>query len=363
MRNIRISLFLITLVLICIGVVMIYSASSIYAWERLGDANYYLKRQILYLFIGFTLVFLVMLFDYRQLQRYAKPLFFISLALLISVLIFGREVGGAKRWFRLFGFSFQPSELMQVSIIVYLADFIARKKKTMKHFWSGFFPPVLMLGLVCVLLLSQPDLGSAVSIVAVTFIMLFASGVKISYLLTCCLSAVPVLYFLIFKVPYRRMRILTFINPWMDPKGSGFQIIQSQIALGSGGIFGLGIGQGKQKLFYLPAAHTDFIFSIIGEEAGLIGAFLVIILFILFIWQAALICRKTHDAFGRFLCLGIISMIALKACINIGVSTGFMPTKGLPLPFISYGGTSLVFDMISVGILLNVSRSNEGAGY
>lgn len=363
MRNIRISLFLSTLILICIGIVMIYSSSSIYIWEKIGDANYFLKRQLLYLFFGFIFTFLVMSFDYKVFRKIAKPLFFFSLALLVLVLIFGREAGGAKRWFRLFGFSFQPSELMQLSFIIYLADFIARKHKMMRDFWHGFLPPMIFLGMAFLLVIVQPDLGTAVSVAAIVFIMLFVSGARISSLGFCFLSALPALYVLIFSVPYRRMRMLAFLDPWADPRGVGFQIIQSQIALGSGGFLGVGLGQSKQKLFYLPAAHTDFIFSIIGEELGLIGTLAVIVLFILFIWQAALICRYAADTFGKFLSLGLISMIALKTCINIGASVGFLPTKGLPLPFISYGGTSLIFDMIALGILLNISRGSEDKNY
>ncbi|MDP1853364.1 MAG: putative lipid II flippase FtsW [Candidatus Omnitrophota bacterium] len=359
MRNIRISLFLITFFLVCIGIVMIYSASSIYAWETLGDTNYYLKRQLLYVGIGCLFMLLAMSFDYKLLRRYAKPLFVVSLFLLVLVLILGREAGGAKRWFKAFGFSFQPSELMQVSLIIYLADFISRKKNLIFDFWRGFVPPLLLLASASLLVLIQPDLGTAFLLVVIAFIMLFVSGVSLSYIGLCAFISIPALYLLIFRVPYRRARVLAFLNPWLDPKGSGFQLIQSQIALASGGVFGLGLGQSKQKLFYLPAAHTDFIFSIIVEELGLLGALLVITLFIMFIWQAVLIYCNTPDTFGKLLSLGILSMIGLKVCINIGASLGFLPTKGLPLPFISYGGTSLIFDMICVGLLLNISRSGE----
>jgi cell division protein FtsW len=300
-----------------------------------------------------------MAFDYRKLQKYAKAVLLISIVLLILVLWFGKEVGGARRWFRIFNFSFQPSELAKLSLIIYLADFIARKKNLAHDFYSGFVPPVIVLACLSLLLILQPDFGNAICLVAIGFIILFIWGVKISNLGLCLLGALPLFYFLIFNVPYREARILAFLNPWIDPKGSGFQIVQSQIALGSGGILGLGIGGSRQKLFYLPAAHTDFIFSIIGEEMGMCGALLVIILFMLFIWQAAIIAKRSLDTFGKFLSLGILVMIALRASINIGVALGFLPTKGLPLPFISYGGTALIFDMLSVGLLLNISKSNE----
>ena len=360
-RNIRISLFTTTVILICIGIVMIYSASSIYAWERYEDGFFFLKRHMVFLVIGAFLTFLVMNVDYRRFRSFAKPFLLLSLLLLVLVLIpgIGREVSGARRWFRFKFISFQPSELANMAIIVYIADFVTRKGNVIKEFLRGFLPPVGVLGLVALLILMQPDLGTTLAIGIVVFIMLFVSGVRITYLLSTVLAGLPLLYLLIFTVPYRKMRILAFLNPWLDPKGTGFQIIQSQLALGSGGIFGVGLGHSRQKLFYLPAAHTDFIFSIIGEELGLLGTLGVIILFIFFIRQGLRIIKNAPDKFGYFLSLGLVLMISLKAIINIGVSCGLLPTKGLPLPFISYGGSSLLFDMASVGILINIGRSGE----
>lgn len=360
-RNLRINLFGVSVILICIGVVMIFSASSIYAWEKYKDSFFFLKRHLSFLVIGLFLTFLVMSIDYRKFRRFAKPLLIFSLFLLVLVLIPGisREVSGARRWFRYKFISFQPSELAGMAIIIYIADFISRKDKVIKTFLRGFLPPVCVLGLCTLLILLQPDLGTALAIGAVVFIVLFVSGVRASYLLSIILVSLPMLYILIFSVPYRKMRILSFLNPWLDPKGSGFQIIQSQIALGSGGIFGVGLGHSKQKLFYLPAAHTDFIFSIIGEELGLIGTLGVIILFMIFIQQGLKIIKHASDKFGYFLSLGLVSMISLKAIINVSVSCGLLPTKGLPLPFISYGGSSLIFDMLSLGLLLNIGRTGE----
>ncbi len=360
-RNIRINIVTISVILICIGIVMIYSSSSIYAWERYQDSAFFLKRQISFVLIGALLTFLFMAIDYRILRKYAKPLLIISFILLVLVLIpgIGREVAGARRWFRFKFISFQPSELATLAIIIYVADFIARKGSVITTFLKGFLPPMLILGGAALLMLIQPDLGTTVSISAVVFIMLFIAGARFSYLLSVVLTSLPLLAVLILSVPYRRARILAFLNPWLDPKGGGFQIIQSQIALGSGGIFGVGLGHSKQKLFYLPAAHTDFIFSIIGEELGLIGTVGVVILFILFIQQGIKILKNIPDKFGYFLGLGLLSMISLKAVINIGVSCGLLPTKGLPLPFISYGGSSFIFDMISVGILMNIARTGE----
>lgn len=340
---------------------MIYSASSIYAWERYKDSSYFLKRHICFLIIGMFLTFLVMSVDYRQIKRFAKPLLLFSLLLLILVLIpgIGKEVSGARRWFRFKFISFQPSELAIIAMVIYVADFISRKGNGIKQFFQGFLPIVSVLSVCALLILMQPDLGTAVVVGIVVFIMLFIAGIKPLYLLYVILTSLPLLYILIFSVPYRRMRILSFLNPWLDPKGSGFQIIQSQIAFGSGGMFGVGLGHSKQKLFYLPAAHTDFIFSIIGEELGFFGTLGVIILFMIFILQGLKIIKNADDKFGYFLALGLILTISLKAIINIGVSCGILPTKGQPLPFISYGGTSFIFDMISAGILINIARSSE----
>jgi len=340
---------------------MIYSTSSIYAWERYKDGFFFLKRHLIFLIIGAILTFFTMSMDYRILRRWAMPLLCSSLFLLILVLIpgIGREVSGANRWFRFKFISFQPSELANIAVIIYISDFITRKENQIRTFLKGFLPPMLILGFTVLLILMQPDLGTSLALGMVVFIMLFVAGVRLSYLLTVVLVTLPLLAILIFSVPYRRMRIMAFLNPWLDPKGSGFQIIQSQIALGSGGIFGLGLGQSKQKLFYLPAAHTDFIFSIIGEELGLLGTLGVVILFMILLYQGFKVIKNASGKFGYFLSLGLVLIISFKAVINIGVSCGLLPTKGLPLPFISYGGSSLIFDMVSVGILMNIARTGE----
>ena len=360
-RNIRINLFATSVVLICIGIIMIYSASSIYAWEQYKDSAFFLKRHLSFLGMGLVLTFLAMVVDCKKLRQYAKPFLVVSFILLVLVLIpgIGREVSGARRWFRFKFLSFQPSELANLAIIIYTADFLSRKTKTIDSFLKGFLPPIMILGAALLLILMQPDLGTTLSIAVVVFVMLFVSGVRPAYLLSLALLSLPALYLLIFRVPYRRMRILAFLNPWLDPKGSGFQIIQSQLALGSGGLFGVGLGQSKQKLFYLPAAHTDFIFSIIGEELGLLGTLAVIVLFIIFIHNGLKIVKNAPDKFTYLLALGLVLMVALKASINIGVSCGMLPTKGLPLPFISYGGSSFIFDLVSLGLLLNIARTGE----
>ncbi len=361
MRSVRISLVMVTFILLAIGVVMIYSASSIYAWEKLGTSAYFLKRHFIYLILGLAGAIACMSFDYRILKKFAKPLLLISFLLLVLVLLPGisREVAGAKRWFRIMGFSFQPSELAKLSLLIYMAEYLSRKEGDIRDFYKGFMPAMIALGSFALLILLQPDLGTALSIVVIVFVMLFVAGVRLSHFTFVRRLAIPSVDIMRLSAPYRRARIIAFLNPWADPKGSGFQIIQSQIALASGGVFGVGLGKSLQKLFYLPAAHTDFIFSIISEELGLIGALSVIMLFIVFIFQSARIAKNAIDGFGYYLSLGMVSMIAFEVIVNIGVSLGSLPTKGLPLPFISYGGSSLVFDMMSVGLLLNVSRTRE----
>jgi cell division protein FtsW len=351
------------LVLIGIGVVMIYSASSIPMWQSTGESAGLLKKQLLYLALGFVAMFVSMAIDYQKLRSIIKPLFAIAVVPLVLVLVPGisREIGGAKRWLHAFGFNYQPSEFIKIALIVYIADFVTRKNFSLKDFWHGFVPPMIILGFVTLLILLQPDLGTAVSLVVLVFVMLFVSGARPVHLLSSVLAALPILCVLVFSVPYRRARILAFLNPWLDPKGSGFQIIQSQIALCSGGLWGVGLGQGRQKLFYLPAAHTDFIFSIIGEEMGLLGACAVILLFVLLIWKMSRIVYSVREPFGKLISIGVLTLIAFSAAVNIGVSIGSLPTKGLPLPFISYGGSSLIFHMVAIGLLLNVSKTEDAS--
>jgi cell division protein FtsW len=348
----------ITLILVCVGIVMIYSASAIYAFENMGDSSYYLKRHLIYVFIGFLSALTVMSFDYRHLKKAAKPMVLCSFLLLLLLLVpgIGKQVGGARRWFRFMGISFQPSEFAKFAMIVYVAEFLSRKKSEVKAFFQGFLPVLMVLGIMSLLIIIQPDLGTVLAMVTICFIMFFVAGVRLSHIFSFILLSMPVLYVLVFSVPYRRRRILAFIDPWADPQGTGFQIIQSLVALGSGGFNGVGLGQGKQKLLYLPAAYTDFIFSIIGEELGFLGTAAIVILLILFLVQSTKICLKAQDTFGRYLCFGLISCLVTEAIVNMGVTTSLLPTKGLPFPFISYGGTSLVFNMIYVGLILNIGR-------
>ncbi len=352
------NLYIITAILIAIGVIMVYSSSAMIAYERYKDSSYFLKRHCFYLSLGLIMALFFMAFDYKRLQKFSKPIMFVSVCLLILLILKGREIGGAKRWFRFGQFSFQPSELAKFSLIIYLSDILARKQMKLKKFIEGFIPPAAAAGLMILLILLQPDLGTVIAILVITAILFFVAGMDIKHILVSLLTMLPVLYIAIFSVPYRRRRILAFLNPWQDPRGIGFQVIQSFLALGSGGLFGVGLGYSRQKLFYLPESHTDFIISIIGEELGLIGTASILILFVLFLWQGMKVSFNCRDLFGKFLSLGIISMITLEAVINIGAGTGSIPTKGLPLPFISYGGTSLMFHIASAGLLLNIAKGN-----
>ncbi len=361
MRETRISLTVVTMALICTGIIMIYSASCVNAMETFHDSLYYLKRHVLFLIMGIIACMAVMMADFRQLQPWARRLLIVSIVLLALVLIphIGKESYGARRWFKLGVFHFQPSELAKLAIIIYTADFLARKQAIIKNFRCGFLPPILIMGLMCALTVKQPDLGTTVEIAVVVLGMLLIAGARLWHLALMALAAIPVVVYLVVKEPYRMARIIAFLDPWQDSQGIGFQLTQSQIALGSGGIFGVGLGHSQQKLFYLPAAHTDFILSIIGEELGLLGTMAVIILFISFIWIGTRMIRQAHDAFGYFLTVGIVLLLGLQAMVNVGVSIGAFPTKGLPLPFISYGGSALIFNLIAIGLILNVSKTQD----
>ncbi|MEI6633176.1 MAG: putative lipid II flippase FtsW [Chlamydiota bacterium] len=356
--NQRTLLFFTVVVLLSIGIVMIYSTSAFFAQERFNDSYYYLKRQALWILIGLAAFAVSVNVDYHNLRAHSLTLIFSSLALLALVYVpgVGRTAGGASRWIWLGGFSFQPSEIAKLGLILYMADVMARKQRQIDHFWTGLAVPLVLFGSMLGLIMLQPDLGTTILCALVVGIMLFVAGVRLRLLLPLCLAALPAVYVLVFSSEYRMRRIVAFVNPWADPEGTGFQIIQSFIALGSGGITGLGLAQSRQKFYYLPAAHTDFIFSIIGEELGIIGAGVIVTLFLALLIFGMRICRKAPDFYGHLLALGIVSMLSLQAIINIAVVTGSLPTKGLPLPFISFGGSSMVFNLFAVGVLMNIGR-------
>ncbi|MDP8214901.1 MAG: putative lipid II flippase FtsW [Candidatus Euphemobacter frigidus] len=348
-------------VLLGVGLMMIYSSSTIYALDKYGDSYFFLKRQLLWLGAGIVLFFLTARTDYHWLQKKSRLMLILGVILLVAVFIpgLGRSGGGARRWLRLGGFGFQPSELVKYLVIVYLADLLSRRQKTIDRFFSGFLPPLLVIGGLSGLIVIQPDLGSALILVVIGILMLYLGGARLAHLGLLCLTALPALTLLITRVGYRKRRILAFINPWADPRGIGFQIIQSLIALGSGGPTGLGLGESRQKLFYLPAATTDFIFSILGEELGFAGTGLVIILIVGLLIVGFAIARRADDLFGSLLAQGITAMLVLQAMINMGVSAGILPTKGLPFPFVSYGGSNLIVSFLAVGILVNIATYQE----
>lgn len=360
--NQRTLLFFMVVALLSIGIVMIYSTSAIFAQERFGDGYYYLKRQALWVLMGLVAFAAAASIDYHRLRTHSLTLVFGSLALLALVYVpgIGRTAGGASRWIWLGGVSFQPSEVAKLALILYMADVMARKQRQIAQFWRGLAVPLALFGGMLGLIILQPDLGTTILLALVIGILLFVAGVRLRLLLPLCLAALPAVYALVLSSEYRRRRILAFVNPWADPEGTGFQIIQSFIALGSGGVAGLGLAQSRQKFYYLPAAHTDFIFSIIGEELGIIGAGVVVTLFLGLLVFGMRICLKAPDLYGHLLALGIVSMLSLQAIINIAVVTGSLPTKGLPLPFISFGGSSMLFNLFAVGVLMNIGK-HEGS--
>ena len=356
------TILLLAVALTCFGVVMVYSSSSIMAARKYGDGFYYLKRQGLFALIGFAVMTLFMYFDYHRLRRLAVPFFLFCSALLVAVLVpgIGSHAGGAARWIRLPGFSVQPAELVKLGMVLYMAHSLAKKRDKIKSFKLGFIPYMVVLALLLALLLLQPDLGSALTIGTVAMVMLLVAGTRLSYLASVVILALPFLYFAVMNVDYRRKRILAFLDPWQDPTNSGFQIIQSWIAFGTGGWFGTGLGEGKQKLFFLPEAHTDFIFSVVGEELGYLGVVVITAMFLLLVLRGVRTALAAPDDFGRYLAFGISLLLGLQAFTNIAVVMGMLPTKGLALPLLSYGGTSLLTTLIGIGILLNVSRHGPG---
>lgn len=347
---------LMAIALTCFGVVMVYSASSVMATKRYHDGFYFLKRQGLFAIVGFTIMLVVMHINYHTWKQLAVPALLLCMVLLGVVLIpgLGGKAGGSSRWIKLPGFNLQPSEMAKMALIMYMAYSLDKKQDKVKTLATGFIPYMIVLMFLIGLLVLQPDLGGALTLAAVAMIMLFAAGTRLTYILSMILLAMP---FLVYKLSrgYHKGRIDAFLNPWSDPEGKGFQIIQSWLALGTGGVFGQGLGEGKQKLFYLPEAHTDFILSVVGEELGFIGVAVIIGMFFLLVQRAMRIAVAAPDTFGRFLALGIAVLFGIEASVNMGVVTGMLPTKGLALPFISYGGSSLLISLLAVGILLNIS--------
>jgi cell division protein FtsW len=348
-----------TMALVMLGVVMVYSASMPMAQENYGTGYYYLMRQLIRFGLGAIIMFLAMKLKYVWWRKWSYLMLTLCFGLLISVLVspLAKASNGAQRWLAWGSFSFQPTEIAKWALVVYLAHVLAKLKDAKEKDGMVYTLPVLMLpGVMCVLVAMQPDLGNCLIMIALMLILAFVAGVRLSYLTGIGIVGLGGTVILAAKFPYVLRRLRSFSNLMHDPKGIGFQLNQSLIALGRGGVGGVGLGASRQKVFYLPEAHTDFILSILGEELGFLGVVALLILFGLLIWRGMNIARDAPDNFGGFLAAGITTMIALQAIVNMGVVTGILPTKGLPLPFISYGGSALVLNMLGVGVLLSISR-------
>ena len=357
-------MYLVTTLLV-IGVIMIYSTSSARVADSAHLMNTTFLRHVMWVAIAIIGMLIMMRIDYHYLQKYRTAIFIAALAGLVVVLIpeIGTVTYGARRWIR-FGnyFGYQPSEFAKLAMIIFMSGYIAKNREKMSTFVRGFVIPIILIGIVSLLILKEPDFGTAMFISTISFILIMTGGTRIVYVIFTIIASVPHIYQIMHNIPtYRHNRLLAFLDPWKDPTGIGYQIIQSWIALGSGGIAGLGMGESRQKLFFLPMSDNDFVFSIIGEEFGFVGTTSIIVMFALLTWQGIRVCKAAQDPFGFFLSLSITVSLALQAALNIAVVTGSIPTKGLPLPFISTGGSSILLSMLGIGILLNIAKQSEGA--
>ncbi|MBW2565220.1 MAG: cell division protein FtsW, partial [Deltaproteobacteria bacterium] len=330
------------LFLVGIGIVMVYSASSALALKKFSTDYFFLKKQAFFALAGIIALVACRHFPYKHFRSLTYPFLILSIFFLVAIKLFGLgySSGGSMRWLRIGGLTFQPSEFARFALIIYLAYSMDKKKENIKDFSVGFLPHLLVLGIFAALILMQPDFGSVVIFGAITWLMLFIGG-----------------DIFMISAEYRIKRIISFLDPWQYSTDEGYQIIHSLMAFGTGGIWGTGIGKGYQKLFYLPEPHTDFIFSVIGEELGLIGVLIIIALYALIFWRGIIIARNAKDTFGAFIAVGLTTAIILQVCVNMGVTLGLLPTKGLTLPFLSYGGTSLLINMASIGILMNIGAT------
>ncbi len=353
-------LFGVTLLLVFIGLVMVFSASAVMAKERFGSPYTFLFKQLAWAAAGVVAMVVIMNIDYRQLRRPTIVFTFLgTTCLLLIAAFFFRDSHNTHRWIKFGILSFQPSELAKPAIILYLAYFLETRWQQIADLKRVLIPAVVPSVLLALLIVKEPDLGTAVACMAITAAVLYVAGMKTRYFGYAMAASVAPLYFLIVRVPWRWNRIMAFIDPYKDPLGHGFHIIQSMIAVGTGGLTGAGLMEGKQKLFYLPEPHTDFIFANIAEELGLWGSLLIVLLFSIFLYRGVRVALRTEDPFARFLATGITAMVVIQALINMSVVLGMMPTKGIPLPFISYGGSSLFITLASVGVLLNITQQTD----
>lgn len=346
-----------TFLLVLFGTIMIFSASSVMGL-KIGDSFYYLKRHMFYLFAGILAFAYAVNMDLQKIKKASFPFLCVTIIFLLMLFIpiFGKRMGGATRWLDLYIFSFQPAELVKISVVIFLATALSNLKDRLKDFVKGLLPLLLILVFIAAIIVKQPDLGTTISILATSFLMFFLAGAKISHLASLAgLGAIVVGLVSIFSA-YRLKRLLAYLNPWKDPLNTGFQIIQSLLAVGSGGLFGLGLGNSRQKFYYLPQQYADFIFAVLCEELGFIGGTVLLMIFLAFFFRGYKIASSAPDEFSYLLASGLVSMLFVQTALNIMVVTGLVPTTGIPLPFVSYGGTAMIINMFSVGIIANVSR-------
>jgi len=350
-------LFTATLLLICVSVVMVYSASAVVALERFQQPYLFLTKQALWSVLGLAVLVVAMRVDYRTYRNEAFIWCLLGMVvLMLVVVLFSAPVNGTRRWFGVGGLGIQPSELAKVACVFFTALILERRMHRIDDLSYSLLPIGLIVGLVVALILLQPDFGTSISLALVVAVMVFAAGLHYRYFVGLALMALPAIYIVLVAAPYRRRRLLAFWDPWADPLGDGFQIIQSLVAVGTGGVFGRGLMGGVQKLFYLPEPHTDFIYAVISEELGLIGATTILLCFCIIAWRGLRISARAEDTFGSFVALGLTTMIAAQAFVNISVVLGLMPTKGIPLPLVSFGGSSLLINLLGMGVLLNISQ-------
>ncbi len=341
------------------GLIMVFSASGVVAEMKYADSTHYLQRQIIWMVVGFCVLFGGSQIDYQYWKRWVPGIVAGCVIGLLLVLAFGPQINGARRWLVFGFFSIQPTEMAKLAVVLYLAAFLSNSNRRVTDWRRGFLPPVVVVSGVCLLIVVEPDLGSIVVIGLVFVSMMYLAGARLKHL--ACLGLPMLMGFLALIVfsPERWERITTFLNPFQDREGAGYQLVQSLLALENGGVFGVGLGQGKQKLLYLPEGHTDFVLALVGEELGLIGTLGLLGLFVILVFKGFRVAALAPDVFGRFLALGITLLLTMQALINAGVVSGMLPTKGLTLPLVSYGGSSLLTTMLAIGILLNVARQGR----
>ncbi|WP_373463321.1 putative lipid II flippase FtsW [Herbivorax sp. ANBcel31] len=355
-------IFMTVLLLLSLGTIMVFSSGAPHAYHHMhGDTYHFLKRQLTYVPLGLFAMFITMNIDYRKIGKLSPFILISSIALLVLVLVpgIGIELNEATRWIRVGGQTIQPSEFAKLAVILFFSHSLSKRKDKLKYFFKGLSPYLFFLGIIAALLMQQPHFSATVVIGTVAAILLFCAGAKIKHFVLLALPAVTGAAALVISSSYRYQRLVSFLDPWSDPQGGGWQVVQSLYAIGSGGLFGRGLGKSLQKFLYIPEPYNDFILAVLAEELGFIGVFAVLMLFLIFIWRGIKVSMNAPDVFGSLVAAGITSLIAVQVIINVAVVTSSMPVTGMPLPFFSYGGTSLIFLLSSIGILLNISKYSK----